>query len=180
MSTRYTKEMRAADWFARMARYGIYTEDACALRRCEMTLTAWAVKECGDGSDWALERDGDEGDGRPYMVYHGNGAARRYAIPDRERGALKRAAAIVAHHPGLAMYHQGDPRGCCLYVVRVADLPKDHLTADHARRGKGWAVRTKDGNLYACRFDTMAEALGFCDRQTLDAYATSKGCACNY
>lgn len=122
MSTRYTKEMRAADWFARMARYGITTQDAAALRRIEMTLTAWATKECGDGSDWAIERDGDDGDGKPFMVYHGAGAVRRFAIPDRERGALKRAAAIVARYPGMVSYHQGDPRGCALYVGRKAEM----------------------------------------------------------
>jgi hypothetical protein len=147
-----------------------------------MTLTAWACKECGDGSDWAIERDPETD--KPYMVNHGGGAAngKRYAIPDRERGALKRAAAIVARYPGLVMYHQGDPRGCCLYVVRAADLPTDHITpeADGTGQTDKWKVRTREGGLYSCTFDTREEAADFCQRQTLGAYASSRGIACNY
>ena len=125
---RYTKEMRAHDWAQRMARLGLETADIYALRRCEMTLTAWSCKECGDGSNWAINRDGDDGEGKPFMVYHGPGKANRYAIPDRERGALKRAAAIVAKHTGLAMYHQGDPRGCALYVGKAEDMAGNNYT----------------------------------------------------
>jgi hypothetical protein len=46
----------------------------------------------------------------------------RYAVADRERGALKRLAAIMARYPGFAHYVQGDPRGAALYILRPSDL----------------------------------------------------------
>jgi hypothetical protein len=51
-----------------------------------------------------------------------NGASRRHRIADREAGALKRIGAVLANHGTLWSYHQTDPRGCALYVGRVADL----------------------------------------------------------
>lgn len=35
------------------------TDEAATLRRAEMTLTRWGERECGDGSDWAIERDSE-------------------------------------------------------------------------------------------------------------------------
>ena len=48
-------------------------------------------------------------------------------IPDRERGALKRLAKIMARYPSLSYYIQTDPRGASLYILRLGDVPKDHL-----------------------------------------------------
>lgn len=67
--------------------------------------------------------------GKPYMVTHhygSHGPARtsRHPVADREAGALRRAKAIVSAHSGLWMYHQGDPRGCALYVGRNSDIPE--------------------------------------------------------
>ena len=68
-------------------------------------------------------------DGKPYMEHHhyrhGNGkdSVSYTLLPDRERGALKRLAAIMARYPGFASYVQGDPRGCALYVIAKADIP---------------------------------------------------------
>lgn len=92
---------------------GITTEECGTLRRAELTLHRWAERECGDGSNWAIERD--ETTGKPFNVYHGPGKPSRYAIPDREAGALRRVAAVCAAY-GLHYYHQPDPRGCALYV----------------------------------------------------------------
>lgn len=92
-------------------------EDASILRRAEITLRRWAEQECGDGNDhasWAIERD--EQTGKPYrVVYPHSGKSRRYAIPDRETGALKRVKAVCSRL-GLYFFHQTDPRGCSLYV----------------------------------------------------------------
>lgn len=100
-------------------RLGIPTAAAATLRRAEMTLHRWAELECGDGNDyasWAIERDDDTG--KPYMArYPRNGPASRTAIADRETGALRRVAAVCAEL-GLYYFHQGDPRGCALYVSR--------------------------------------------------------------
>jgi hypothetical protein len=38
-------------------------------------------------------------------------------LDDRERGALKRLAKIIARYPAFQAYVQGDPRGCALYIL---------------------------------------------------------------
>lgn len=96
-------------------------EDADTLRRAELTLHRWAELECGDSNDyasWAVERD--ETTGVPYYVAYRNagGPPVRTRTPDRERGALRRVAA-VCERLGLGYYHQTDPRGCALYVTRL-------------------------------------------------------------
>ena len=111
---------------------GINYPECAALRRCSLTLHRWAERECGDGSDWAIERD--EATNKPFNVYHGEGKPRRYAIPDRETGALKRAKAIAAAH-GLTVYHQNDPRGAALYVIRPGDVPEGADVDGYYSRG---------------------------------------------
>jgi len=92
-------------------------EDANTLRRAQITLHRWAELECGYGNDyrsWAIERD--EQTGIAYMAtYPHDGTRSAYRIPDRERGALARVAAVCARY-GAFYYHQTDPRGCALYV----------------------------------------------------------------
>jgi hypothetical protein len=111
----------------RLASNGINLEysDVNTLRRAQMTLHRWAELECGDGNDhasWAIERDDDTE--LPYMcTYPHNGASRRHRIPDREKGALRRIAAICSR-VGIHFYHQTDPRGCALYLS--ATPLKDH------------------------------------------------------
>ena len=111
----------------RASQYGISLdfETANTLRRAQLTLHRWAELECGDGDNWkswALERD--ETTDKPYMcVYPHEGKNRRYRVADRERGALKRIAKVCAA-AGLHFYHQGDPRGCALYVSK--EPLKDH------------------------------------------------------
>lgn len=116
----------------RVTSTGISLMDAVALRRIAMTLHRWAELECGDSNNhgsWAIERD-DNGDGAPYMVHHvyrhgaGKDFTRRIRIADRERGALKRLAVIMARYPTLATYHQTDPRGAALYILQPGDVPE--------------------------------------------------------
>jgi len=45
-----------AELFSRLAILGFSVAESVTLRRCEMTLKRWAERECGDGSDWAIER----------------------------------------------------------------------------------------------------------------------------
>lgn len=93
---------------------------ARTLRRAQLTLHRWAELECGTEAGH-IEREGDDGEGRPYFVTaYGQrwGLVNKYArrpIPDREQGALARVAA-ACKASGLYFYHQTDPRGCALYV----------------------------------------------------------------
>lgn len=124
------RNRQIAEFYNRMQRYGIGLEDADALRRIEMTLNRWGATECGDSNEygsWAIERD--ELTDKPYMVRHhyrhgqGKDTVSRYPIADREKGALRRLAAIMVKYPDLIAYHQTDPRGCGLYVVPRKEIP---------------------------------------------------------
>lgn len=199
-------QKRKFELFARLQSMGFTYDEAAALRRIEMTLQRWAERECGDGSDWAIERaepqtlalwqsvtypDGlrvvaidhsgryietvkelprhlatqnstspesypeearsilarlqrreNESAGKPFNVYHGEGPRRRYAIADREAGALRRCAAIIAARNArnptlgvLSFYHQGDPRGCALYILRPGDVPAGEDVGCYYSRG---------------------------------------------
>ena len=98
---------------------GIDLADARELRRISMTLHRWHEAECnGD-----IERG--EASGRPYYVWTDERGHRRQSdqpIADRERGALRRLAKIMARYPGFQSYVQGDPRGCALYILRPGDV----------------------------------------------------------
>lgn len=110
------------DLSQRIARAGAIcsTSEARTLRRAALTLHRWHELECGTDAGH-IERDGDNGEGRPYFVPCGRWIGGRYFEPqrrpiaDRERGALARIAATCATM-GLNYYVQGDPRGCSLYV----------------------------------------------------------------
>lgn len=127
--------------------------DAESLRRISMTLHRWHELECGtDGG--CIERghrvrkepsvrvsEGDrylfvsDENGAPYFANH-NGERTRYTkIPDREKGALARLAAIMARYPALQFYVQGDPRGAALYILRPGDVPAGESPDAYYSRG---------------------------------------------
>lgn len=115
---------------------GITRDDAWALRRISMTLRRWHEMECGDGNACIVRgkwsRDAGEfiydDDGKPHLEFSGCSGRRRYqAMPDRERGALKRLAKIMARYPSLGYYIQTDPRGASLYILRPGDVPEGRL-----------------------------------------------------
>jgi hypothetical protein len=109
----------------RLRDLGLSADEAAQVRRISMTLTRWAELECGDGNgyaSWAIERD--ETTGKPFLVTHPHtGKSYRRAVPDREKGALRRLAEIIKQHPSLIYYHQTDPRGCSVYVIKRDDIP---------------------------------------------------------
>jgi hypothetical protein len=126
----------------RLERLGISRADAEALRRISMTLHRWHELECGTGEGQvtrSVERDGDEPDSKPYMRVQyptANGYVdRRWAVADREAGARKRLAAIMAKYPTLQAYIQGDPRGCALYILRPGDVPEGEDVSAYYSRG---------------------------------------------
>jgi len=118
---------RTIELCARLTKLGFTTDEALALRRIEMTLQHWGELCCGDSNDHCstcIERD-DETEKPFYVVRpHQSNNVQRYPVPDREKGALVRLAKIMAGHPRLTWYHQTDPRGCSLYILRKRDIPK--------------------------------------------------------
>jgi hypothetical protein len=130
-----TKRERIQRFYNNAARLGLLPGEADSLRRIEMTLHRWAEWECGmEGGH--IERD--EMTGKPWMVRQGVRDSIRWQIADREAGALRRLARIMASHPELLAYHQTDPRGCALYLLRVEDVkPGENVSAVYSR---GWAV----------------------------------------
>lgn len=100
-----------------LSAHGVSSTEINQLMRAERTLGRWATAECNG------EIQRDESTGQAYRHY-GNvtsGPFLTVKIADREAGALKRVADICARH-GLAFYHQGDPRGCALYIIRPGDI----------------------------------------------------------
>ncbi len=115
---------------AQLVACGISRDDAAKLRRISLTLHSWHEHECNG----TIQRDGDNGDGAPFW-YNPNTGNRIGPAYDRERGALKRLAAIMASYPTLSPYVQGDPRGCALYILRPGDVPQGQHAESYYSRG---------------------------------------------
>jgi hypothetical protein len=120
---------------------GFTAEEAEKLRRISMTLQRWHELECGNDRG-CIERDGENGDGKPFMTYDSmSGARRRYPIADRERGAQKRLLGIInaeAKRHGecrYSAYIQTDPRGAALYILRPGDVPAGKDAGAYYNRG---------------------------------------------
>lgn len=106
--------------FKRLTDAGLSLDDAMTLRRISMTLQAWHEAECGTEYGCICR---DEATGKPYWLSAMNNS--RMPVRDREAGALKRLAAIMARYPYLTAYVQTDPRGAALYILRKADVVGD-------------------------------------------------------
>lgn len=96
---------------------GFTYEEFVQLRRIEITLQRWGEAE----ANGEIQRD--DRDGKPYRQFgRGNGPFKTVGICDREAGALRRLERIMARHPLLVAYHQGDCRGCNLYILHKPDV----------------------------------------------------------
>jgi hypothetical protein len=118
------------DMLRRLESAGVEWNDAESLRRISMTLHAWHEGECGNYYG-CIERD--EETGKTYNVNAYSG--KRYPTPDRETGALKRLATLMAKYPSLSYYVQGDPRGASLYILRAGDIPEGKDVDAYYNRG---------------------------------------------
>lgn len=148
MSTTAKERAQVMD---RLQSAGISYADACQLRRIALTLRRWFELECGDSNDvasWSIVRGHGakrefyrdpatqapawrtvkefkyDDTGKPYIEkhYHNENKARYTNIPDRETGARKRLAVILAKYPALHAYIQTDPRGASLYILTDKQL----------------------------------------------------------
>jgi hypothetical protein len=104
-------------------------KDAETLRKAELTLNRWSAAICNG----TIERPWQDDSGDP-DTYIGDRPGRSIGgytdsttgvfhteymfIPDREAGALRRVAEVCKRN-GLDYYHQGDPRGCSLYISKA-------------------------------------------------------------
>ena len=117
---------------------GFSREEVEQLRRISITLQHWYEKDCGVDNG-CIERD--ETTDKPFWFNSMSG--RRYPIPDREKGAIKRLQAILASvnvaRAGkvgkLAYYLQTDPRGAALYIIRPGDVPAGGDVSGYYSRG---------------------------------------------
>lgn len=97
-----------------LAQHGFSSDEVDAMLRCSRVLSTWAEHECNG----AIQRDDDTG--LPYW-YNTDTGERVGRTSNREAGALRRARSICDRH-GVTLYHQGDPRGCALYIIRPGDV----------------------------------------------------------
>ena len=121
-----TKRERTARFYANLAEMGFSFEESETLRRAEMALSRWSERECNG------EIQRDERTGIPY-IYSTFSGKRIGRAADREKGALSRVKALVESKPGLVWFHQGDPRGCALYVGRAEDLRGESIHCAYSR-----------------------------------------------
>lgn len=115
---RESKTERIGRLFTALASKGINAVDAAELLRIERTLQRWSEQECGDSNDhasWCIVVDDDGKAFREVSPHNGN-KTRRERIPNREAGAKRRLAKIMESYPSVVAFHQGDPRGCALYI----------------------------------------------------------------
>lgn len=168
---RESKAERKFNLIRRITELGFTYEEAHALRRIEMTLSRWAEAECNG----EIQRDEKTGRPYRYYgrYLQANDPRNMHFIADREAGALKRLKAIVDRRnrdacadriiskileeqgkqqseslklPDVFAYHQTDPRGCALYLVKASDLPE---TTDEAMRKHSgeWPLKSEETRL---------------------------------
>ena len=117
---------------------GFSRDEAAQLRRISMTLRRWHELECGTDNG-CVERD--ETTGKVYWL--NSMTMKRSPIADRETGARKRLAKIIASvnvsRAGkvgrLSAYIQTDPRGAALYIIRPGDVPEGADVSAYYNRG---------------------------------------------
>lgn len=101
---------------ARLIGAGFSYDDANKIRLIEKTLHRWAEAECNG----EIERN--EQTQKPVRVIEWESGRKTYPTADRETGAIKRLEKILTQYPEWTYYHQTDPRGAALYMIRKADV----------------------------------------------------------
>lgn len=122
------KEAEHREWMYRaLMAYGLTRDDCEQLRRISLQLHSWDERCCNEDIE---ETD----DGKAWLTVHGIRGNHRFRIPNREAGALRRLAAIMAPHKRrLVAFHQSDPRGAALYIVRRKDVRGSSLGGNYTR-----------------------------------------------
>ena len=110
---------------------GFRQDEVGKLRRLSLTLRRWYELQCGTDAG-GIDQD-DDGTWHWYNARTGRWSS--VIVPDRETGARKRLAAIMADHPQLGYHVQTDPRGAALYILRPDDVPEGGDPAIYYSRG---------------------------------------------
>ena len=114
-----------------LIKLGFTYDEADSLLRAANRLRRWHELECG--VDWGGIYREDDGSLTKYTAT--DGRHRPYHGPDYETLALRRIKKIMAAHPHLGYYVQGDPRGCSLYILRPEDVPEGKSVDTYYFRG---------------------------------------------
>jgi hypothetical protein len=136
MEKRQYKSPRG-ECIAHLMAAGFREADAVALRKHAMTLHGWDEQCCGmsDASkSWCIVRD-DETRAPFREVHPHRGESFREPIADRERHAIRAIAKVMAEHPDWVWFHQTDPRGASLYIIRKGDIPEGRKASEFYTRG---------------------------------------------
>jgi len=137
-----TKKQQTARFFTLMTENGFTYDETTALLKAERALRKWGELACGTGvGNRSVHVFRDES-GKPFyrVQYFHAGKWRESIQPkrDTEKLALAKVDAIMANKPGFRAYHQTDPRGCALYVMRPGDIePGENV---HALYNRGIAL----------------------------------------
>jgi len=137
--TRWTKAMRQARLIEVLISLGFNSDEVVQLQRIERALQRWGELECGTGTDRVTQSIERDDAGKPWMrtqfATRSGWQDTKRPVRDTEKSNLAKLADIMAKHPNLSAYHQGDPRGCALYILRPNDVPAGKDPGAYYTRG---------------------------------------------
>lgn len=140
-----TKRQKTAAFFDRMTNLGFSHAETDALLKAERALRRFAELECGiSDANRSVSVYRDEETGRPFyrIEYRVGNEWKTSTQPkrDTEKSALQTVARILAGKPGFSAYHQTDPRGVSLYLIRPGDIEAGEDARRLYNRGLAMAV----------------------------------------
>ena len=139
------KKQKTTAFFDRMTNLGFSREETKSLLKAERALTHWAGLECGiSDCNRSISVFRDEETGKPfYRIEYRVGnewKTRTQPKRDTEKAALQTVARILESKPGFSAYHQTDPRGVSLYLIRPGDIKAGEDVARLYNRGLAMAI----------------------------------------
>lgn len=139
------KRQKTAAFFDRMTNLGFTHAETGALLKAERALSRWAELECGiSDANRSVSVYRDEDTGRPFyrIEYRVGNEWKTNTQPkrDTEKAALQTVERILADKPGFSAYHQTDPRGVSLYLIRPGDIDAGEDVRRLYNRGLAMAV----------------------------------------
>ena len=139
------KRQKTAAFFDRMTNLGFSHAETDALLKAERALSRFAELEFGiSDCNRSISVFRDEETGKPfYRVEYRVGndwKTRTEPKRDTEKAALQTVARILEGKPGFSAFHQTDPRGVSLYIMRPGDIEAGEDVRRLYNRGIAMAV----------------------------------------